>query len=160
MQSLALQCMEMLVPKHGSTFQSIHKSLIIYFTDLETADNCIDWHVTLHGRLLPTLKFTPHPLQCYNCHHMGHIAHYSRTKLSCGLCSEEPDTQKCRLEWEPRHADPLAPLTCSLCHGHHADSTTPAQFTRLGFMATGKGSRMLVLSVQLNSPPLWESQLC
>ena len=89
------------------------------------ADNCIDWHIAFHRRLLPTLNFTLHLLQCYNCHHMGHTACYCRMKTSCGLCSEEHDTRKCRLAQEHRNADPSAPLTCSLCRGHHAvwDST-------------------------------------
>ena len=104
-QPLALQCMEMLVPKCCSASQSTHGSLIIHFTDLEMADNCIDWHIAFRGRLLPTLKFMPHPLQCYNCHCMGHTARYCRTKTSCGLCSEEHDTRKCRLAQEHRNAD-------------------------------------------------------
>ncbi|KAF8577520.1 hypothetical protein K439DRAFT_1252979, partial [Ramaria rubella] len=72
-----------------------HRSLILYFTDPHVANNCITRHIALYGRLLPTLKFTRRPPQCYNCHRFGHFARSCKNTTICGLCPGKHSSQAC-----------------------------------------------------------------
>ena len=67
----------------------MHSPLILHFTDPETANKCIDHHMSYRGRLLPAVKYTRHPPQCYNCHRTGHFARSCKVKMSCGHCADE-----------------------------------------------------------------------
>ncbi|KAF8573702.1 hypothetical protein K439DRAFT_1320373, partial [Ramaria rubella] len=93
----SLQHAEFLSPssRHNTTPPKSHRSLILYFTDPHVANNCITRHIALYGRLLPTLKFTRRPPQCYNCHCFGHFARSCKNTTICGLCSGKHSSQAC-----------------------------------------------------------------
>ena len=59
-------------------------SLILYLTNAKAINDCIAHHVVYLGRLLPTVKFTCQPLQCYNCYLFSHFARSFRATVACG----------------------------------------------------------------------------
>ena len=106
----ALQQAAFLACGHGPAPHKSHGSVILYFTDCEMANKSIDCHIALGGRLLPTAKFVPPPLQCYNCQHMGHPARYCKTATRCGCCAGNHDTWHCQSANEDSPPDQPAPL--------------------------------------------------
>ena len=90
----ALNCAEFLAPGHGQAphSASVPTSIVLHFTDLVVANKSIDQHIALCSSLLPTTKFIPRPLICFNCQHTGHFARFCRLPTMCGLCAENHDT--------------------------------------------------------------------
>ena len=94
--------------------------LIIRFANPTTANCCIDCHVILQGRLLPTVKYVHCPPQCYSCYQEGHLACSCRQKPRCGLCAGEHNTQDCRGTWKEAPPGRFIPLKCPRCDRPHA----------------------------------------
>ena len=122
MRPSALQSVKFLENDGGRASQKRHGSLILDFTDPAIANTCISRHITFHGDLLPAIKFTHHPLCCFNCHHTGHFACSCRAKASCGLCAGDHDTRRCRIPKKDRpvsQPESTPRLKCAVCSGPH-----------------------------------------
>ena len=104
-------------------------ALIIHFANPITVNCCINCHVILQGRLLPTAKYVHHPPQCYSCHWEGHLARSCRQKPCCSLCVGEHNTQDCRGTWKEGPPGRFIPLKCPRCDRPHAmmDVRCPAR---------------------------------
>ena len=100
-----------------------HSSLILYFTDLTTANNCIEKQIVYDGDIYQTAKFIRRPPQCYNCHHYGYFARDCHSPTTCGLCAGAHRTQDCyctQSTCNDAKSCSHIPLRCSLCSGDHA----------------------------------------
>ena len=103
-------------------------SLILYLTNAKAANDCITHHIVYQGCLLPTVKFTCRPLQCYNCHLFSHFAWSCRATAACGHCAgmhatcdcQCPDATKCAMPTPCQHIH----LKCVACGGPHPASHT------------------------------------
>ena len=62
--SSVIQHVEFLPHRRAQAASRETHALIICFTDPTTANCCIDRHIILWGRLLPTVKYVHRPLQC------------------------------------------------------------------------------------------------
>ncbi|KIJ51710.1 hypothetical protein M422DRAFT_104976, partial [Sphaerobolus stellatus SS14] len=93
----ALQHAEFISRKDLENIQSTktHSSLILYFTNLATANKCIDKQIVSDSNMYRMAKFIRRPPQCYNCHHYGHFACDCRSPTTCGICSGAHHTQDC-----------------------------------------------------------------
>ncbi|KIJ57371.1 hypothetical protein M422DRAFT_108922, partial [Sphaerobolus stellatus SS14] len=70
-------------------------SLVLYFTDRETANRCIERQISYEGTLYRTAKFIRRPPRCYKCHRFGHFARDCRSEASCGRCAGSHRMQDC-----------------------------------------------------------------
>ena len=70
----SLQHAEFLIHNPSHLRHKAHSSVILHFTDPDAANSCIAHQVSLHGRLLRTVKFIWRPPSCYHCHQLGHFA--------------------------------------------------------------------------------------
>ena len=96
-------------------------------------------HVAFHGRLLPAVKFIHCPPRCFNCHHTGHFTRSCGARSSCGLCTGDHDTRKCRASQNDRPAS-LTPLKCAVDLTQHL--IMDSQLARLPSTNIGLKSRM------------------
>ena len=115
----AIQHVEFLPHRRTQAASRENHALIICFADPTTANCCIDHHVILWGRLLPTVKYVHHPPQCYSCHQEGHLAHSCRQKPHCGLCAGEHNTRDCRGTWTEGSPCRFIPLKFPSCDRPH-----------------------------------------
>ena len=74
---------------HG--VQALPTSIELHFAHPETANESIDWHIVICGKLLPTAKFIPSPPMCYNCQGTGHLVCSCKMATRCGLCMGNHD---------------------------------------------------------------------
>ena len=116
----AIQYVEFLPHRRTQVASRENCVLIIHFADPTTANCCIDRHVILRGRLLPTVKYVHRPPQCYSCHQEGHLARSCRQKCPCSLCTGEHNTRDCRGTWKEGPPVRFIPLKCLRCDGPHA----------------------------------------
>ena len=70
---------------HG--VQALPTSIVLHFADPATANESIDRHIVICGKLLPTANLIPPPPMCYNCQGTGHLAHSCKMATRCGLCA-------------------------------------------------------------------------
>ena len=94
--------------------------IVLHFTDLAAAKECIAKHVSFQGQLRPATKFICSPPRCFNCHHSGHFARFCKISLACRLCAGNHDTCNCANANTDHVPDHSIPLKCAVCCGPHA----------------------------------------
>ena len=104
-----LQHTEFLLRPHTASQCKTRGSLILYLTHAKAANDCIAHHVAYQGHLLPTVKFTRQPPQCYNCHLFSHFARSCRATAACGCCTGMHATRVCKC---PEAMECATPTPC------------------------------------------------
>jgi hypothetical protein len=114
---------------HTASPCKAHGSLVIHFTEAQAANDCITHYIAYQGRLLPTVKFTRRPPQCYNCHSFGHLARACKAATACGCCAGAHATRDCRCPAASMCTTPTpsscrhVQLKCAACMGPHPASS-------------------------------------
>ena len=127
----ALQDAKFLKGNHGQVPRKTHGLLILYLNNPTTVNNCISCQITLHGRLLPAVRFAQCLLCCSNFQHTGHYACSCVARTMCGFCTGDHDTRQCGDSQKDGQGGQFAPLKCVVCGGPHAMLDTSCSVCRV-----------------------------
>ncbi|KAJ7929488.1 hypothetical protein B0H13DRAFT_1596226 [Mycena leptocephala] len=72
-----------------------HSSLVVHFRNAEAANRAITFGLALGGHLHRTEKYSPQPVQCFNCYSFGHIVSQCKYPAVCSTCASAHPTPEC-----------------------------------------------------------------
>ncbi len=107
-----IQIIEMKTLRRKLKDNTQHYSLVAFFTNPDTADQCIKWGFYIDHQWFYPEKYTPQfqLIQCYKCQKFGHHATKCRSPDEvCAKCSEHHSTSQCHSEAHK----------CTSCKGEH-----------------------------------------
>jgi hypothetical protein len=114
-----------------------HSSLVIYCTNPDRANLCIEEQISICGTLHRTERFRALPLQCFKCRKYGHVAAMCHNDPRCGSCAGKHLTRDCKCPMPTPCADSAhcthIDVKCPACGGEHRDTdpTCPSRAAAL-----------------------------